>query len=71
MQKLLIVSVLRQATIGFILVVFSLPLLWMLSRLVGLGTPPLSGVLLLGGSAVVAWAAGGFLAQLWEVERVG
>lgn len=38
-----------------------MPLLWMLSRVVGLGTPPLGGVLLLGGSAVAAWAGGGLL----------
>jgi hypothetical protein len=61
MPKLLIVSMLRQAAIGLVLVLLSLPLLWMFSRVVGLGTPPLSGVLLLGASAVAAWAAGGFL----------
>jgi hypothetical protein len=55
------VATLRQAVIGSVLVALSLPLLWMFSRAVGLGTPPLSGVILLGGSAVASWAAGGFI----------
>ena len=56
-----LVSSLRQGLIGLVLVALSLPLLRLLSHAVGLGSPPLDGVLLLGGSAVAAWAAGGFL----------
>lgn len=56
-----VISALRQATSGLIVVTLSLPLLWMFSHAVGLGAPPLDGVLLLGGSAIAAWAAGGFL----------
>lgn len=56
-----LIPALRQAAIGLVLVALSLPLLWMFSRAVGLGAPPLGGVILLGGSAIAAWAAGGFL----------
>jgi hypothetical protein len=55
------VAALRQAFVGSILVVLSLPLLWMFSRAIGLGAPPVGGVLLLGGSAIAAWGAGGFV----------
>lgn len=49
----------RQTVLGAILVLVSLPLLWILHRSFGLGNPPVSGILVLGGAVVLAFAGAG------------
>lgn len=58
------VAIARQLFVGMLIVVVSLPLLWALHGAFGLGNPPLSGVLLLGGSVVAAFAGGGVIGYL-------
>ncbi len=52
-------AMVRQTFCGAILVLLSLPLLWILHRALGLGNPPLSGILVLGGAVVLAFAGAG------------
>lgn len=49
----------RQTFLGAILVLVSLPLLWILHRSFGLGSPPISGIFVLGGAVVLAFAGAG------------
>ncbi len=54
-------SALLWAIAGVLAVAVSLPVLWAVSGAVGLGQPPLGGVLLLGASVALAFALGGLL----------
>ena len=56
--------IVRQMVFGFAVVVLSVPLLWIVQRAIGLGTPPHGGVILVGASVVVAWASGGVLGMI-------
>lgn len=49
----------RQSVIGALLVLVSLPFLWILHRTFGLGSPPISGILTLGIAVVLAFAGAG------------
>lgn len=49
----------RQSLIGALLVLVSLPLLWILHGAFKLGSPPLSGIIVLGGAVVISLAAAG------------
>lgn len=49
----------RQALVGALLVLVSLPFLWILHRTFSLGSPPISGILVLGGAVVLAFAGAG------------
>lgn len=51
----------RQALIGALLVLISLPLLWILHGAFKLGSPPLSGIIVLGGAVVLSFAIAGLL----------
>ncbi len=63
MKRLVWVAV-RQALLGVVVVVASLPLLLLLSHALGLGRPPLGGLATLGGSVVLAFAGGGLIGAL-------
>ncbi len=52
-------AVVRQTVLGTLLVLVSLPFLWILHRTFGLGNPPLTGILTLGGAVVLAFAGAG------------
>ncbi len=52
-------AVVRQTFLGAFLVLLSLPFLWILHRGLGLGNPPISGILLLGGAVILAFAGAG------------
>ena len=52
-------AIVRQTVIGTLLVVVSLPFLWILHRTFGLGSPPVSGILTLGIAVILAFAGAG------------
>lgn len=52
-------AIVRQTVFGILLVLISLPFLWILHRTFGLGSPPFSGLLTLGGAVVLAFAGAG------------
>lgn len=49
----------RQTVVGTLLVLVSLPFLWILHRTFGLGNPPLSGIITLGGAVILTFAGAG------------
>lgn len=49
----------RQTVIGTLLVLVSLPFLWVLHRTFGLGNPPTTGILTLGGAVILSFAGAG------------
>jgi hypothetical protein len=51
----------RQGLIGALLVLISLPLLWILHGTFKLGSPPLSGIIVLGGAVVISLALAGII----------
>ena len=52
-------AVVRQTVFGVLLVLLSLPFVWILHRTFGLGSPPFSGLIVLGGAVVIAFAGAG------------
>ncbi|PQV63847.1 hypothetical protein B1R32_10851 [Abditibacterium utsteinense] len=52
-------AIVRQTFLGAILILLSLPFLWILHRSFGLGNPPLSGIFVLGGAVILAFAGAG------------
>ena len=60
MSRVLLVIV-RQAVFGLVVIVPSLLVLATVQRVIGLGAPPTSGVLLVGSSVIFACASGGVL----------
>lgn len=59
----------RQGLFGLLAVVVSLPLLFALHGAWGLGAPPASGLLLLGGAVVLAFAGGGIIGAVVGASR--
>lgn len=61
----------RQALLGLLAVAVSLPLLFLLSRVLGVSRPPLGGLATLGGSVVLAFAGGGLIGALLAISFSG
>lgn len=63
-------SIFRQLLFSCFFLAISLPFLWIVHRILDLGEPPLSGVLVLGGSVAFACVSGGVLGfTLGELKR--
>jgi hypothetical protein len=62
-------AVVRQTLIGTVLVLVSLPFLWAMHRAFGLGNPPFSGILTLGGAVVLAFAGAGAIGAAVAASR--
>lgn len=62
-------AVVRQTLCGLLAVLVSLPVLFALHRAFGLGSPPISGLLLLGGAVVLAFASAGLLGAMLGAAR--
>ena len=54
-------AITRQSVLGALAVGVSLPFLWILHRSFGLGSPPIGGIVVLGGAVVAAFAGAGAL----------
>ncbi|HEX9998272.1 MAG TPA: hypothetical protein VGB45_14125 [Abditibacterium sp.] len=59
MNSFVSATLLRQSFLGALLVLVSLPFLWLLHRAFGLGNPPITGIVVLGGAVVVSMAGAG------------
>lgn len=60
-KNLLVSAALKAALFGILAVAISLPILWIIHGAFGLGNPPLTGILVLGGTVVLSFALAGVL----------